>query len=126
VSTRRNNSIFLHVLAWDGYPLTLTAIPATVQRARLLNGGKVEVQQDSDKLIVRVPTSSRQEIDTVILLDLDRSAMDLAPVNVNPAGKLTPAKPGNAKSTGESRTSWTTDPGVKLAEVEGAALGAGS
>ncbi len=80
-STRRGKSIFLHVLNWDDETVTLPNIPAKVRRAEVLTGGKAEFQQQGDKLRVSVPPANRQEIDTIIRLDLDRSAMDLLPVD---------------------------------------------
>ena len=83
-STRRDQSIFLHVLTWEGASVTLPGIPAKVQHAEALTGGKAEFQQQSDKLIVSVPSANQQEIDTIIRLDLDRSAMGIPAVSVTP------------------------------------------
>ena len=80
-STRRGKSIFLHVLNWNDENVTLPNIPAKVRRAKVLTGGQVEFQQQGGKLVVSVPPANRQEIDTIIRLDLDRSAMDLLPVD---------------------------------------------
>jgi alpha-L-fucosidase len=95
-STRRGSSIFLHVLKWEGERITLPGIPAKIRRARLLTGGRAEVQQESSSITVRVPPARQQELDTIVELDLDRSAMDLGPVDCAPAVKpgAPPVPPG--------------------------------
>jgi alpha-L-fucosidase len=86
-STRRGTRIYLHVFAWDGDARTLPAIPAKVTRVQLLGGARVEFTQTTSSLTVRVPAASRDPIDTVIALDLDRPAMTIAPVEVGSSGK---------------------------------------
>jgi len=76
-STRQGNTIFLHVFQWDGGQITLPDIARKVKSARLLAGGKAEVTQLNEQLVVRVPVSAHETGDTVIRLELDGSAMDL-------------------------------------------------
>ena len=45
VSTRKGNTIYLHVLNWPDDTLMLPAIPAKVVRSSVLNGGKAEVSR---------------------------------------------------------------------------------
>ena len=82
VSTRKGNTIYLHVLEWADDTLKLPVIPAKVVRSRVLNGGKAEVRQTTTGLEISVPESDRQPIDTVVALELDRSTLDLAAVDV--------------------------------------------
>ena len=83
-STRHGKTIFLHVFKWDGDSVTLPGIPAKVRRVKALTGGKATFQQQADKLVVSVSLANRQEIATIIRLDLDRSAMDIPAVSVTP------------------------------------------
>ena len=46
VSTRKGNTIYLHVLEWPDEALKLPAISAKVVRSRVLGGGKAEVSPD--------------------------------------------------------------------------------
>jgi len=76
-STRQGNTIYLHVYKWDGDHVTLPDIPRKVTAARLLAGGPAQVRQAEGELVVRVPQSAHEPLDTVIRLELDGSAMDL-------------------------------------------------
>ncbi|MHB8522326.1 MAG: alpha-L-fucosidase [Limisphaerales bacterium] len=76
-STRRGKSVFLHVFEWDGDSVALPGIPAKVLRAKVLTGGKAEFQQQADKLTVRIASKNQREMDTIVRLDLDQSAMDI-------------------------------------------------
>ncbi len=90
-STRSGKSVFLHVFKWDGDRVTLPGLPAKVRHAKVLTGGKVDFQQQGDQLIVSVPPVNRQEIDTIIRLDLDQSAMNLPPVSFSSESKAAAA-----------------------------------
>ena len=78
VSTRKGHTIYLHVLDWPGETLVLPAISAKVLRSRLLSGGKAEVCQTASGLEVSVAEGDRQPMDTVVALELDGPAFDLA------------------------------------------------
>jgi len=85
-STRQGNRIYLHVLTWEGDTFRLPAIPAKVTAARLLRGGSLSFSQTAAGLTLAVPAAERAAIDTVIALDLDMPAMELAPLAVTPGG----------------------------------------
>ena len=72
---------------WDGDRVALPGLPARVRRAKALTGGPAEFQQQGDQLTVRVPPASQQEMDTIIQLDLDQSAMNLRPVSLPEANE---------------------------------------
>jgi alpha-L-fucosidase len=86
-STRRGQRIYVHAFAWDGDTLRLPPIPAKVLSARLLGAGQAAVAQDEGGITVRVPASSQDPIDTLIVLEIDRPSMGLSPVgpSQNPA-----------------------------------------
>lgn len=79
-STRKDRTIFLHVLqSPEGQLITLPApAGATVQSASLMDGTAVEVQSANGTLTLSVPAGRWEEIDTVIRLQLDRDAMEIA------------------------------------------------
>jgi alpha-L-fucosidase len=81
-STRRGNTVCLHVLRWPGESVTLPSLPAKVRSASLLRGGKAAVAQSGGKLVISVPERYHDAVDTVVRLKLDRSAMKIAPVPV--------------------------------------------
>ena len=98
----------------------------------MLSGGKADVRQTAAGLEISVPESDRQPLDTIVALELDGSALDLAAVDVPLPVSLTT----NAKATasnvfqnqaeygpdkavdGRSDTRWATDSGVKSAWLE--------
>jgi len=80
-STSKGNTVYIHVLNWSGDTITLPNLPKKVLAASLLTGGTVEVKQDDRGLTIQVPAQSRQEIDTIVKLDLNGPALDIPPLN---------------------------------------------
>jgi alpha-L-fucosidase len=132
-STRAGNRIYLHVYQWDGTALQLPAIPAKVTSARVLTGGKVRFQQTGSGLAFNLEARYQQTIDTLIALDLDRPAMEIAPVRVTtPSASLAANARARASNVYRSNsqygadkavdddiaTRWATDSGTKQAWLE--------
>ncbi len=131
VSTRKSNTIYLHVLEWPDEPLKLPAIPATVVGSRVLGGGKAEVRQTAAGLEVSVPETDRQTLDTVVAIELDAPALDIPAMTVPGASLTTGAKAtasnvyrqlaqhGPDKAVdGNSETRWATDSKTTSAWLE--------
>jgi len=99
---------------------------------RLLGGGKAEVRQTTTGLEISVPESERRPIDTVVALELDRSTLDIAAVDVAGAASLATNAKASASNTyrnqaqfgpdkavdGRDNTRWATDAGTKSAWLE--------
>jgi alpha-L-fucosidase len=81
-STRKDNRIYVHVLNWRGDMLKLPPIPATILASSVLTGGTAEVKQTQEGIDIYVPKEYQQDIDTIIVLELDGPADELAPVAV--------------------------------------------
>ena len=127
VSTRRDNTVYMHILAWPEETLKLPALPAKIVTASLLGGGNVDFKQMADGVEIAVPKSARQEIDTVVVLKLDKPAMEIAPIVASLAGQsLTDGKKARASDVfqksshygaamavdGDDATRWATDASV--------------
>ena len=84
LSTHKDNVIYVHVLKWEKEPLLLPAINRKIVKSELLTGGKVEVKQGEKQIAISVPAADRQEIDTLVKLDLDGPAGSIAPLAVGP------------------------------------------
>jgi len=83
VSTRKNKQVFVHVLKWPAEGvLRLPSIPVKIKTARVLTGGTVEFKQNNKGISLSVPPADYCEIDTLIVLELKGSAMELAPVEL--------------------------------------------
>jgi alpha-L-fucosidase len=92
-STRKGKTVFLHIWQWSEGPINLPPIPAKVLRSRALTGGKPAVRQTQAGLEVSLPAARRQPLDTIIALELDRSALELPAVDVPaPASQPTNAR----------------------------------
>jgi alpha-L-fucosidase len=128
-STRNGNRIYLHVLTCDGGTLELPAIPAKVIGANVLTGGSVAFNQTASGITLAVPASNHAPIDTLIALDLDVPAMDLAPVSMAGVASGFKATASNVfynlddynaekAFDGDAETRWATDSGTRQAWLE--------
>jgi alpha-L-fucosidase len=90
VSTRKGNTVFLHILHSDDGRLELPALPAKIKSATLLAGGKVNSSQENGRLIVTVPKRALDKMDTIVRLKLDSAALKIAAIDM-PA-QATPVK----------------------------------
>jgi alpha-L-fucosidase len=124
-STRTGNTIYVHVLKWDGESISLPAMPKKIVASSLLTGGSTEVKQDGSGITIRVAAPDRQEIDTIVKLELDGPALDIRPIKL----------PSNIKATasnvyqqmddygpdmafdGSPHTRWATDGGTRHAWI---------
>jgi alpha-L-fucosidase len=85
-STRRGNSIFVHVFRWPEETLVLPPIGKKIVSWNVLTGGGAEVKQDTRGIRIVVPKESRQDVDTLIEIKLDGPASEIAPVAVMSPG----------------------------------------
>ncbi|MBI4658586.1 MAG: alpha-L-fucosidase [Verrucomicrobia bacterium] len=82
-STHKGNTIFLHVLKWgEGETIELPAIEKRILKCSLLNGRRLHWKQTREEVGITVPRGSRDEVDTIIVMKLDGSASDIAPIDV--------------------------------------------
>jgi alpha-L-fucosidase len=88
-STRTGNTIYLHLLGWNGETVTLTNIPRKIIRSSALTGGTARVRQEAGTISIQAdapatrptdPGTKQPPIDTIVKLELDGSAMDLKPL----------------------------------------------
>ena len=82
VCTLKDNKIFLHALTFQGDTLTLPPLPAKVLGSKLRTGGKVEVRQTAEALVVQVAQKFQQKIDTLVELTIDGNAFEVKPIDV--------------------------------------------
>lgn len=128
VSTHRDSTIYLHIQQWPGETLRLPAIPAKILRSHALGGGRVVVNQMADAIEVSLPAGDRQQLDTVIALELDQPAGEIEPLAVrSPAShSLATGRPATASNVyqknptygadkafdDDDETCWATDTGT--------------
>lgn len=131
-STRRGNTVYLHLRNWDAGSIRLPPLPAKIVRTRILAGGTVTVHTSASGLLVAVPEGDRQEVDTIVALELDRPAVGIPAIQVPPAPSLTLGARATASNVfkgsaeygpdkavnGRDDTRWATDSGTHQAWLE--------
>jgi alpha-L-fucosidase len=130
-STCRDNRIFLHLLARSDDFIRLPSLPCKVMGSRLLAGGKVVCTQTSEGIEISVDPKDRDPLDTVVVLELDKSAESIEAVGV-PSISLTFGKSASASNIyqntaaygadkafdGDTGTRWACDAGIKQAWLQ--------
>jgi alpha-L-fucosidase len=119
-TTRRGNTVYLHILRLTDDGLVLPPLPKRILGSTLVTGGTAEVQQTAESVTVRVPKESRQEIDTLVKLELDGPAVDIAPLRIPPPYTATASNVFQGMDTyhpdqafdGDPGTRWATDGGT--------------
>jgi alpha-L-fucosidase len=130
-STYTGNTIYVHVLDWKTDTLRLPPLPRKILSSSLLTGGAAEVTQTDSELRITVAPKHRQDIDTIIQLNLDGPAAGIAVLaprsNSLAAGKQATASnvyarsPDNAPAKAfddDPSTRWATDAGTHQAWLE--------
>jgi alpha-L-fucosidase len=130
-STHKDNTIYVHILNWPGEKLMLPFIPKKIIASSVLTGGAAIVKQTEESIEISVPKAYRREIDTIIKLNLDGPAGEIAPLNL-PSASLAYRKKVTASNVYQSNpqhgpdkavdddpaTRWATDYGVRQAWLE--------
>ncbi len=123
-STCKGKTVYMHVFKTDeNHTLTVPPLGRKVLRCRLINGGTVEMKQNDQGITVTIGKTDLQPPDTVVALELDGAAEEIAPVEekILTAGASVSASSvrENGKEyrpeltvDGDSATYWTTDEAV--------------
>ena len=73
VTTHKADKIYVHILNWGAPLLALAPIPERINSAQsLIDGTKVEVTQNQDGVVLRLPAPKTEEVDRVIVLTLSK------------------------------------------------------
>lgn len=70
-STRKGNTVYLHILKWGGSVLTLPPLKGRILATKALTGGSVRVEQTQKSTIVRMPVREQNSLNTVVRLEMD-------------------------------------------------------
>jgi alpha-L-fucosidase len=130
-STYQGNTVYVHILAWPGDTITLPDLPKRILRSSLLTGGTGSTRRTRDGIEIRVPPQHRQEIDTIVKLELDGPAGEIQPMAAV-SNSLTAGAKATASNVyqnqrahgpdkaidGDPATRWATDSRVKQAWLE--------
>jgi alpha-L-fucosidase len=135
LTTRKDKTIYVHILKWYDDRVLLPAIPHKILSHDVLTGGMATVQQSEDGLEILVPIEHRSELDTIVALHLDgfASELEIAPIQSESltyrrkvtASHIYEADPQIARQyrpefavDGDPRTGWTFDRNQPTAWLE--------
>ncbi|HOV74261.1 MAG TPA: alpha-L-fucosidase [Candidatus Hydrogenedentes bacterium] len=89
-STCKGDKVYVHILDWKAVDSSwrLPKIDARIKEASMLTGGNVKVRRTPKGIRLDIPETARQDLDTIVVLTLDRPAFDVPPVAaVDPKSK---------------------------------------
>ncbi|MDP2895300.1 MAG: alpha-L-fucosidase [bacterium] len=130
-STYKGNNVYVHILTWPQETILLPPIQKKIVASSTLTGGAVNLKQTDAGIEISVAASSRQELDTIVVLELDAPAAELK-VGILPSGSVTTGKSAKASNVyqkmkehgpdkaldDDPNTRWATDSGVHSAWLE--------
>ena len=130
-STCKGSRIYLHILSWPCSTLSLPGIDEKILSVSVLTGGQVTVAQSTETITVSMDKEYRDEIDTVVVLELSGSAEEIKPLDI-PSYSLAYDKDVKASNVFENKpefgpdkavddnnaTRWATDQGTSQAQLE--------
>lgn len=127
-STYKGNVIYLHIFNWADGELKFPPIGKRILKSFALTGGKAEVVQNREGIILKMPKRYRSDLVTVIKLILDGPAKDITPLPGPNVPTMTarasnvfqnmPAFSADKAIDGNEGTRWATDWGTHSAWLE--------
>jgi alpha-L-fucosidase len=106
VSTRKGNTIYLHILKWNGNEpkITIPEIGKEIKSCRLANGGEVKMEKGDKGTVISFAGDNLQPISTIVEMEMDGSVMDIPPMEIG-SQSLSYNKPVSASSDPNPRWS---------------------
>lgn len=116
VSTRKGNSIYLHILQWIGNTpkITIPDMGLEIKNCRLVHGGKVKLTKLDKGYILEFSEQDLQPINTIVELDLSGNVMNVEPIEIS-SNSLSYMKPLTASSNPKGH--WSNHQWVELNSV---------
>jgi len=84
-ATRKGKVIYLHIFKWNDEIATLPPLGKEISDSSLLTGGKVDVDNTSTGLTLKVVTADQKSPDTIVKLVLKSDALALNPIKPSEA-----------------------------------------
>jgi alpha-L-fucosidase len=116
VSTRKGNTIYLHILHWEGKApkINIPDLGVKIVSCKLAHGGDVKLTNSDKGYTIEFSEKELQPVNTIVEIELEGNAMELKPVEVNP-NSLSYMKKLNASSNVEGL--WSNYHWVELSSV---------
>jgi alpha-L-fucosidase len=133
-STRKGNKIYLHLLEQQNSKgiVQLPSIGCKIKKAYCMTGGKMKLSQSEDRVVLDLDSKRWNDLDTIVVLELESSAMDIKTLKVAEPVSLTTGKAATTSNCyrniekynaakafdGDNRTRWSTDVVTEKAWLE--------
>lgn len=116
VSTRKGNTIYLHILKWTGKSLKIIIpdLGLEIKGCRLAQGGKVKLTKLDNGYSIEFSVKDLQPINTIAELELVGNAMNIKPIEIS-SNSLSYLKPLKASSNPTAQ--WINHQWVELSAV---------
>jgi len=84
VSTRKGNTIFLHILKWygDSPRIVIPELGMKIRSCRLANGGKVKLTKQGGNTVIEFAGKDLLPINTIVEIEMDGNVMDIVPMEI--------------------------------------------
>ena len=85
VSTRKGNTIYLHILKWNGKSvrIELPDLGVEIKNCKLAAGGKIKIGKKEGKTILEFGGESLQPINTLVEIETAGSVMSIKPMEIS-------------------------------------------
>jgi len=104
ISTRKGKKIYLHIIAnimtGENAAISLPALPVKILKAYQLKSGKaIDFSTDNNALTINMSNVKKDNIDTIVVLELSESAMDIKPITTADKSSIVAFKNVSASSS---------------------------
>ncbi len=84
VSTRKGNTIYLHILNWfgDSPKITLPEIGLEIKSVKLVDGSPLKLTKQGENYIIEFSRTALQPINTIVEIEVKGNAMDIQPMEI--------------------------------------------
>lgn len=116
VSTRKGNTIYLHILKWTGKSpkIIIPDLGLEIKGCRLAQGGKVKLTKLDNGYSIEFSVKDLQPINTIVELELAGNTMNIKPMEIS-SNSLSYLKPLKASSNPTGQ--WINHQWVELSAV---------
>lgn len=116
VSTRKNNTIYLHIMKWNGNSpeIVIPDLGVEIKACRLAHGGVVNLTKEDSGYRVNFDIKEMQPVNTIVELEYSGNIMDVEPLEIS-ANSFSFNKPLTASSN--LKGLWSNHQWVELKSV---------
>jgi alpha-L-fucosidase len=116
VSTRKGNSVYLHILKWTGTTpkITIPDLGMEIKSCRLAHGGKVKLTKLDKGYTIEFAEKDLQPVNTIVELEFSGNVMNIEPLEIS-SNSLSYNKPLTASSNPKGQ--WINHQWVELSSV---------